>query len=120
MSEATPPPLPEDPGHRPPPLEYRSAGSGRSPGERKQIWRRFFSGLALGTAMSAVVWIAGFDRLVNHGSGLALFLVPGVKLAAGICGLCLRGWRSFGAGILVSIALGFLIFFGVCATNLKL
>ncbi|MDB5291812.1 MAG: hypothetical protein JWL69_3053 [Phycisphaerales bacterium] len=119
MSETIPPPLPENSGNRPTPLEYRTAGAARSPEERRKIWRRFFGGLILGTLVSAVIWVAGFDRLVNHGSGLALFLVPGVKFGAGITALCMRGWRSFGAGILVSIALGFLIFFGMCASSLK-
>src|SRR5260221_8338550 len=112
MSKSNPPPLPEDAGHRPLPLDYRAPSAPRSPQERKQIWPRFFAGLILGTAVSAIIWVAGFDRLVNHGSGLALFLVPGVKLTAGIWTFCMRGWRSFGAGMLISIALGFLIFFG--------
>jgi hypothetical protein len=84
--------------------------------------RRFFLGLGAGVAVSAVVWILGWKPLTGVGGGagmvVALLLIPGSKLAGGIVCLCLRPWRMMGAGILVSIALGALIFFGVCAMHL--
>ena len=79
---------------------------------------RFFIGLIAGTAVSAVVWLIGFQTPDSaFGSG-AVLILPTIKIVGGIACLCFPGWRSLGAGILVSLALGFLIFFGMCATHL--
>jgi hypothetical protein len=106
-----PPPLPQTP------LSYQSAGS--APGVHTSHWSvlaRFFAGLILGAVVSAIIWFAGWN-LLDKGNGSILLIVPGAKLVVGIVFICIRGWRSFGAGILVSIALGVLIFFGACAMN---
>ncbi|MDB5334348.1 MAG: hypothetical protein JWP03_5499 [Phycisphaerales bacterium] len=113
MSEMNP--LPEDPGNRPPPLDYRSAGSGQSPQERRRSFQGFFGGLLLGTLVSVVAWGCQFSGFGIPGLGSSILLLPGLKLGAGVVGLCMPRWRKFGAGILVSIALGILIFFGMCA-----
>jgi hypothetical protein len=109
-----PPPLPDDSSHRPPPLDYRGASAMHSP-EPRRSFRGFFGGLLLGTLISAVAWGFQFSGMRHGGLGSSVILLPGVKLAAGVLGLCIRGWRSFGAGMLISIALGILIFFGMCA-----
>jgi len=110
MSEMTPPPLPEDSGDRSTPLDYRSAGMGAPAREQRGSFRGFFGGLLLGTGLSAILWALQFTESLAHGLGLLVVLVPAAKLGAGIMGLCLHGWRAFGAGMLVSIALGILIF----------
>ena len=97
------------PPGRPPPLPPPSAG-------KTLLW--FFIGLIAGTALSAIVWIGGFKSLDSTVGGAAMLIIPALKLTTGIIFLCRRGWRSLGAGILVSLAMGFLIFFGVCAMHL--
>ncbi|HZK81463.1 MAG TPA: hypothetical protein VFC46_10360 [Humisphaera sp.] len=97
------------PHGQPPPLPPPSAG-------KTLLW--FFVGLIAGTALSAIVWVGGFKSMDSTFASGAILIIPAVKLTTGIIFLCRRGWRSLGAGILVSLALGFLIFFGVCAMHL--
>jgi hypothetical protein len=80
----------------------------------------FLGGAAAGTIVSAVTWIITFYA-DKTGSSILIFLVliPVVKVAMSITFLCLHRWRMLGAGILVSLPLGALIFFGVCASNIK-
>ena len=89
----------------------------------RKPWRfviQFFVGLLLGGAASGVVWALGWERYMGSGSnGWAILAVPGVKLMAAIVCFCLPGWRGLGAGILLSIALGTLIFFVTCASHLN-
>jgi hypothetical protein len=117
MSEVTPPPGPEGPGNPLPPL---TPGPGaQSPLERRQMWRRYFAGLGLGTAVSVVVWLLGLKHLVATRIWWALVIVLAVKLMTGLLAYRSREWRSLGAGIVMSIALGFIIFFfGICTSDL--
>jgi len=48
--------------------------------------------------------------------GLAAVVVPGTKLVVGVSMLRQPLWKSFGAELLASMALGSLILFGVCAS----
>ncbi|HWE00974.1 MAG TPA: hypothetical protein VG326_01095 [Tepidisphaeraceae bacterium] len=106
----------------PPPnaLSYQAPGQGPPlpPLSAAQTLRLFFAGLTLGTALSAIVWIIAFRFEIGMFAGGAMVVIPLLKLSTGIIFVCRRGWRSLGAGILVSLALGFLIFFGVCAAHL--
>lgn len=102
-----------------PPLDYRS-----EPPPPPSPWRaspaiRLLAGFLTGTALSAAVWTGGWTPLVQRGSGDILWIVPAVKVLASVVCLCIPGWRSFGAGVLASLAIGFLIFFVTCAANLK-
>ena len=112
-----------DPNSNPPPLppttlNYQSPGASGGPVQSSStIVLRFFIGLGLGAIVSTIIWIAGWN-VVNKSNGSPLLIVPGIKLVAGIVCVCFRGWRSFGAGILVSIALGALILFGSCFAHL--
>jgi len=114
-----PPPLPP---HDPQTLAYQQPGAMRpadpSSGGRRFL-RLFLIGAIGGAAVSAAAWIGGWEA-INGNAGFLLFIVPGIKLAAGIPLLCFRKWRGLGAGLMVSIALGFLIFFGTCMTHLKI
>jgi hypothetical protein len=109
MSDETPPKL----DYRPPePRRTLQAPAGGSV-------RGLLLGLAIGSAVSALFWIAGWDTLVEHGSGIAVYLLPLAKAVAAVFLLAVPGWRSFGTGLLLSIAVGALIFFGTCAANFK-
>jgi hypothetical protein len=120
-----PPPLPPDqpplPPHHAPTLSYQQPGAMRpapqDPGGLSFLLQ-FLIGALGGAAVSAVAWIAGW-KFINGNAGVVVFIVPGVKLVAGITLLCLPRWRGLGAGIMVSIALGFLIFFGTCVAHLN-
>jgi hypothetical protein len=76
--------------------------------------------LVVGGGISAIVWGLGWERAVGSNSnGWALVAVPGLKLATAIVCFCLPGWRGLGAGILLSIAAGALIFFVTCFSHLN-
>jgi len=79
--------------------------------------KRFLLGLACGAAVSVVAWVLGWKQFVSTGSGHALLVVPGMKFSIGLALVFPPRWRAFGIGVLVSIALGLLIFMGACMVN---
>jgi hypothetical protein len=102
----------------PQPLPYRKPDPVREPPDPQSTWGRFITGLSIGTGVSAVLWIGG-AAATGHAVavvifGLAAVVVPGTKLVVGISMLKQPPWKSFGAGLLASLALGSLILFGVC------
>jgi hypothetical protein len=104
----TPPPLPVD--YR----RYQTPEPGNN-------GRRFFAALMIGTAISAIAWTAGWKSIERGGVAVVLLgVIPLAKFIVGITLVCFRGRRSFGAGLLASIGVGFLIFFTNCATRLRL
>src|SRR5258706_8475332 len=105
-----PPPLP------PQPLEYQGNAPSGKRGHTAQI---FFLAMIAGTAVSAAIWFTAFDPLVNHGSGWALVIVPAVKVVASIPLFFYPRLRAFAAGLLVSIPMGALMFFGSCMANFR-
>ena len=98
-----PPPLDYATGRYPPPPEF-------DPQRRKRLYR---IGLFVGSLVSLVIW-----PLVAHSQGswalYALLAVPLAKLVTGVVLAVMPQWRTLGAGILTSIGVGFLIFFGTC------
>jgi hypothetical protein len=81
---------------------------------------QMLAGMALGTLVSVIIWVGGW-KYIDQGNGAsAIIILPAVKLIAGVTFLCFRDWRGFGGGILLSIALGFLVFFVTCAANFKM
>jgi hypothetical protein len=105
---------------QPPPLpiNYRSPQD-REPGSGGRTAAKFFGALIGGSALSAIAWIGGWN-FIDKGNGAFLIgVVPGLKLAASIPLFCFRGYRAYAAGLLTSLAVGFLIFFCTCATHLK-
>ena len=84
--------------------------------------RRFIFGLITGTAVSGIVW----PVLLNaHGGSqqmamIVLCGVPLAKITAACVIIAFPKMRGFGIGLLVSLPLGFLIFFGVCAASIDL
>jgi hypothetical protein len=103
------------------PIEYRpdAVPTGRDP---ESTWQRFVAGVAIGTAVSAVVWIGGAasGRFVPARMlfAVAYIVVPGMKLVIGASLLSQPPWRSFGAGLLVSLGVGLLILCGLCAAQM--
>jgi hypothetical protein len=78
-------------------------------------------GLGIGTLVSAVAWGLGWNALDRSGAGgILVWLIPTAKLVAGFACFPIPGWRSFGVGLILSIAVGFLIFFGSCFMHLAL
>ena len=122
MTDPSPSPGADRPGRQDAPtsvpLEYRG---------REGIWLRrraarsdFLWGLGIGAGASLLVWffgwpIFGTDRIANR--DVWLWVVPGVKAIAAIVCMCVARWRAFGAGLLVSIGLGMMIYFGSCAMH---
>ena len=108
----------------PPPLDYASS---RSPDNKpvvdeSLVMRRFLLGLGIGIAVSAIVWFSIW-KLAPRGTGasaavIAAYILVGAKVVSAIVFLCLRGWRGLGLGILCSMPLGFLMFFGACAATM--
>ena len=78
------------------------------------------SGFAIGCVISWVAWALGWNALVEHGSGAAVWAVPIGKVCVALVCMAIPGWRSFGAGFLLSIGVGALIFFVTCANKLEL
>jgi hypothetical protein len=101
-----------------PRIEYRTPPTVPRGPDPESTWKRFLIGLGLGTAVSAMLWIGGpaASRFVPASVvfGLASIVVPGTKLVIGLSMLSQPPWKSFGNGLLASMAVGFLILCGVC------
>jgi hypothetical protein len=87
---------------------------------RESPRRQFLWGLGIGAGASLLVWyfgwpIFGTDRIAHPDTWI--WVVPGVKTVVAIVCMCVARWRPFGAGLLVSIALGAMIYFGSCAMH---
>ena len=98
----------------PVPLEYRGPAD---PAPRDpETTKHFMQGLFGGIAVSALAYVGGaltHDAIVVLVIGV---LVALVKVGFGITGVCIRSRRAFGVGVLTSLLVGFMIFFGVCAS----
>ena len=94
-------------------LEYE-----RHPRQGQATWDipLFLLGLIMGTTASGLIWWRGRIPLIMHGSGKAILVVLAAKLTISIAAILFQRTRGFGLGLLVSIPIGGLIFFGVCAS----
>ena len=108
--------------HQPPSLNYRSPDD-KPPGSKGLATRRFFMGLAGGTLFSGIVWFVLFELAKGHGRSAdfgstavfcGAFVVPILKIGAAVSAFRKPGWKNCGAGILLSLILGLLIFLGMC------
>jgi hypothetical protein len=109
-----PPPFPKQP------LEYQSFNRFQPPPLDYSPGKRFGVALLIGTGLSALIYIAGSGMFKGTGDAILIvsLSVVAIKFVTFISCMFLRRWRTFGVGILVSIALGFMIFFGVCTMNI--
>jgi hypothetical protein len=116
MTDAPPPP--DDP----PPMQLHYARPNVRPPTRWGLGvGMLFAGVASGSLLSLLAWTLAFRRSgTGAGSEFLLVALPIFKLSLGITLCCLRGKRAFGAGILVSMATGALIFAGICAANFRM
>ncbi len=106
-----PPPLPIDYGtpRRPDkPLRWRPTGL------------LFLMGLICGSIFSGAVWPFTWHYIDSGAGSWLMVAVPAVKLVAAVTCMCFPRWRPLGAGIFISMIVGFMIFFGVCASNFKI
>ena len=94
-------------------LEYE-----RHPRQVHETWNisLFFVGLIMGTTASGLIWWLWRRPLITHGNGKAVVIVAGTKLTIAVAAILFQRTRGFGLGLLVSIAIGGLIYFGVCAS----
>jgi len=76
----------------------------------------FFAGLIIGTTASGLIWWLGRRPFVMNLSEKAILIVLTTKVTIAIATIVVERTRGFGLGLLVSIAIGGLIFFGVCAS----
>ena len=105
----------------PEPLEYRGAGSG-GPGDGPSPKALFLYGLLAGSLVSGAVWpwwwhLANANNPPNGNWMMLLVAIPATKVLIAIVCFFYPRWRALSAGLLTSIAVGFLIFFGLCAIN---
>jgi hypothetical protein len=101
---------------RPASLDYRPPGNGRSRAKTQFLW-----GLVGGSIFSAAFWLFWWHmNSLPQTDSNALTVVPAVKFGIAVVCFFNPKWTSFGAGILVSIAVGFMIFCGLCFANFKI
>jgi len=124
MSSNEPPETSDERQHNPPrhhAMDYESKSRNVPDDEQSGGGRYFLGGLFIGVAISAAVWIAGwnaFDRS-SWGMGIVGSVVLG-KFFASLATLLSQKWRHLGIGLLVSLPIGALIFFGSCAMHFHL
>src|SRR6478735_8938322 len=96
-----------------PPLDYSDGRFPPPPPDPQRRRQLYVTALVTGSLVSLVVWPA-----VAHSQGswalYAILALPLIKLIAGVVFAVMPEWRTLGAGILTSIGVGFLIFFGTC------
>jgi hypothetical protein len=103
---------------QPPPIpDY--AKQSPAPAPRRPLLQ-VFGGLVLGGAISAVAWIAMWNILHIDNDVLPVVVVAAAKLALSIFLIMASTRLRFaGIGLLLSIPLGALIFFGACVGQLS-
>ena len=107
----------------PPPMDYESKRdqkqrrneSRKGPGRSVEV----FLGLLGGGILSGIVWGWLFGYARGQVWLSAIVFVPAIKVIIGVVMLAEVRMRYYGIGVLLSIALGGLIFFGICAANFK-
>ena len=78
------------------------------------------AGLLIGGAISAVAWVGMWNVLRIDSNAIPIFVVAGVKLVVSILLMVASSrFRFAGVGLLLSIPLGALIFFGACFGHLN-
>jgi hypothetical protein len=82
---------------------------------------KFLYGVLAGTALSTITYLLawGSDGRGDRAMGAAIILLA-VKAIAAFIAFFIPGMRTFAGGVLLSIAFGFLVFFGLCAANFKI
>src|SRR4051812_37646706 len=98
----------------PDPLNYAPPQPPPIPPPR-QPPRQFLLGFLGGIAISLIAWGLGWETIDKTAFGFLIFWgVIGFKLIGGITLVCFPIRRLIGIGLLVSLPVGALIFFGSC------
>jgi len=98
----------------PSPLDYQSPQGVAGSGSR----RLFKMGAAAGVCVSAVAYLGFWNATFKTGTVLPFVIVVSLKILAFVVLQFVKRWRSFGVGVLVSMPLVALIFFGICTIML--
>jgi hypothetical protein len=106
-----------DPEWRPDPaptrIEYQaSRGRGGLTPEANTVLK-FAAGFGVGIAASILVWYVGILPHSTNAFTVA-YRVLGTKIVVAIVLMFVPNWRSFAAGLLLSVGVGSLIFFVTC------
>ena len=112
------------PPHLPPPPPPLNYASSRMPGRSGPVlsWPMVCVGLLAGTGVSFALWTAGWDWFNRHGDSMvgAIIAIVSVKFVVGVVLLFLGVKpRGLGLGLILSLVLGFLVFFGNCTLHLN-
>lgn len=103
---------------QPPPIQLDYRGKADPPPRDPHGPKKFAWGLFGGIGLSALAYFVG--GAINRDSILFLgLLIAGLKVLGGITCVCIRRRRAFGAGVLTSLPVGYMIFAGACATFYK-
>ena len=109
--------------HVPPPLPYRPAGPDDPPQPQEPFARQFLVGIGIGSLVSVVLWLLGWNALTSERAlNYSIVLpcaVPVVKLVAGVVMIVGRTYKGAGAGLICSIGVGALILLGSCFAHMK-
>lgn len=102
-------------------MDYENPADRKRPDVVQGVGWNFLAGLCLGVLVSAVVWIVGWDAF-QHSPRIAYLMwgLPIGKLLAAIAIIFVPRWRGFGIGLLVSVAIGALIFGFMAITTCKI
>ena|SRR5947209_3330324 len=107
----------------PPPLDYLRAGRHGPPQPPEPFGRQFLIGLGIGSGVSLVLWLLGWDALTSErglSTGCALIgIVPLLKLSVGATMVARQTRKGVGAGLICSIGVGALILLGSCFAHMK-
>jgi hypothetical protein len=103
-------------------LDYRTAGSGNPPPPpRKGRGLAVFLGILAGALISGIIWPLAFWSDSGNVIVAALIVLVVGKLLGSILLITLSNrWRFHGIGLLISIALGGMIFFFSCAIGISI
>src|SRR4051812_10096791 len=113
------PPLPPDNQSSAAASAIPSADADAVRSAKRARMRKLIVGFVIGSVISALCWIVGWNALVDRGGALVLIAVPTIKLVFGLGLMASPRARPLGVGVLLSIAMGALIFFGSCAAHFE-
>lgn len=90
----------------------------RPPGDRRPIVG-LWVGLIAGAAVSVIVWVAAWRPIMEGRHPIAWpIAIPMAKMLVAAILMGFARTRIAGAGVLISVSVGLLIFFGSCFAHL--
>jgi hypothetical protein len=77
---------------------------------------RVGTGIWVGIGVSVLLWLVGFTAF-GHGSLFALAWLSALKYVVAFGFLFSQHWRDIGIGLFISLPIGAIICFSVCASS---